>query len=384
MAAPPVYLDNQATTRCDPRVLERMLPYFTENYGNAASKTHSFGWTAEAAVDLAREQVAASLGGLTSEVVFCSGATEANNLAIRGVAQAYAGRGKHLVVAATEHASVLDCSLALKKEGWDVTVVPVSEEGLVSTEDLIASLRETTTLVSIMLVNNETGVIADVAALTSAVKQNCPGAVFHCDAVQALGKIPIDVTALGVDVLTVSAHKAYGPKGVGALWRRSRPRLLLQPQIVGGGHERGLRSGTLAVPLLVGFGRACEIAEMEREEESTRVAALRDQLLVGLQDSLPGIEINGSTAHRISSNLNLAIEGVAADALIAEVRDVAMSTGSACSSAEARPSHVLAAMVPPLRARSSIRLGLGRFTTQEDVVVATERIAAGVTRLRST
>ncbi|MCP4447059.1 MAG: cysteine desulfurase [Myxococcales bacterium] len=379
-----IYLDNQATTRCDPRVLERMLPYFSEHYGNAASTTHSAGWMAQAAVNLAREQVAASIGGLAGEVFFCSGATEANNLALRGAASAYSQRGKHLVVAATEHASVLDCARDLQRVGWELSIVPVSEEGLITREDLRAALRDTTTVVSIMLANNETGVIADIVSLAASVRERCSAAVFHCDAVAGLGKIPIDVGALGVDVLTISAHKIHGPKGVGALWRRSRPRLVLEPQIVGGGHERGLRSGTLPVPLLVGFGRACEIASSERLEESARLGALRDRLLAGLQTAVGGIEVNGSTESRISSNLNIAIEGVSADSLVSSVRDIAMSTGSACSSAVAKPSHVLAAMMSAERAHTSIRLGLGRFTTEEDVETTITRIGAAASAERGT
>lgn len=378
----PVYLDNQATTCCDGRVLERMLPYFTEHYGNAASKTHSFGWMAEAAVDVAREQVAASIGGLKSEIVFCSGATEANNLALRGVAHAYSARGKHVVVSATEHSSVLDCAKALEKDGWEVSVVPVDSEGAIAVADLEEVLRDTTTLVSIMLVNNETGVVADIRALAAAVKAKSPKAAFHCDAVQALGKVRIDVSELGADLLTLSAHKAYGPKGVGALWRRSRPRLVLEPQVLGGGHERGLRAGTLPVPLLVGFGLACELAESEREADMTRLGPLRDKLLAGLRDSVGGIEVNGSMVHRIATNLNIAIEGVLADTLVTAVRDVAMSTGSACNSAAAKASHVLAAMMEPERARTSIRLGLGRFTTEEDIVLAIDKISEAVTALR--
>lgn len=378
----PIYLDNQATTRCDPRVLERMLPYFTEHYGNAASKTHSFGWMAEAAVDLAREQVASSIGGNASEVTFCSGATEANNLALRGTAEAYAGRGKHIVVAATEHASVLDCARALETAGWELSLVPVGVDGRVRVEDVVAVLRETTTVVSIMLVNNETGVIADIAALSEAIHGAYPKAAVHCDAVQALGKIPIDVSALGVDLLTISAHKAYGPKGVGALWRRRRPRLVVQPQILGGGHESGLRSGTLPVPLLVGFGVACELADAERDAESLRLGILRDLLLEGLKREVGGITVNGSTEFRIASNLNIAIDGVTADVLLSETRDVAMSTGSACSSASAKASHVLAAMVSPARARSSIRLGLGRFTTEDEVTRALAHLAAGIRAVR--
>ena len=359
-----------------------MLPYFSEHYGNASSKTHSLGWLAEAAVDLAREQVAASIGGNTSEIVFCSGATEANNLALRGVAKAYARRGKHLVVAATEHASVLDCARDLERDGWTLTLVPVDAEGLVSMDALEAAIRDDTVVVSIMLVNNEIGVIQDIAALARRVHKINADIVFHCDAAQALGKLPIDVAGLGVDVMSLSAHKVYGPKGVGALWRRRRPRLAISPQIVGGGHEGGLRSGTLPVPLVVGFGAACELAVAELDADTTRIAGLRDRLWAGLEQSIGGLSINGSVAARVASNLNVSIAGVVADTLISEVGGVAMSTGSACSSASAQASHVLAAIVSPERARASIRLGLGRFTTESEVDQAIACISAGARKLR--
>jgi len=359
-----------------------MLPYFSEHYGNAASKAHSFGWRAEAAVALAREQVAASIGARTSEVVFCSGATEANNLALRGAAEAYAERGQHIVVVATEHPSVLDCARDLERRGWRLTVVPVKGDGLVDVDTVEAALCEDTVLVSIMLVNNEIGVIQDIAALSERVHARNASVLFHCDAVQALGKIPIDVGTLGVDLLTVSAHKIYGPKGAGALWRRRRPRLLLQPQCVGGGHEGGLRAGSLPVPLLVGFGFASELVTAEIESERLRLRSLRDRLLEGLRREVDGIEVNGSEEARIDSNLNLAIDGVAADALVSEVSGVAMSTGSACSSATASASHVLAAIVSPERARNSIRLSLGRFTTAAEIEEAIARIAAGIRSLR--
>ncbi len=376
-----IYLDNQATTRCDPRVLDRMLPYFTEHYGNAASKTHRLGWMAEAAVDLAREQVATSIGGLAGEVVFCSGATEANNLALRGVAQAYSARGKHLVVAATEHASVLDCAQDLETQGWELTIVPVNCDGMVTPAVLASALRDTTILVSLMLVNNEIGVIQDIKALAKQVHERDSRILFHCDAVQALGKIPIDVGGLGVDLLTLSAHKVYGPKGVGALWRRRRPFLALTPQIVGGGQESGLRGGSLPVPLVVGFGVACELAIEAMGAESVRLGLLRDRLLQGLRE-LGATLVNGHASSRVPCNLNIAIEGVSADTLLREVPGVAMSTGSACSSAQAKASHVLAAIVSPERARTSIRLGLGRFTTELEVDSACTQILSAVQKLR--
>lgn len=373
-----IYLDNQATTRCDPRVLDKMLPYFGEHYGNAASTTHAFGWTAEAAVTVAREQVADAVGGQTSEVIFCSGATEANNLAIRGAALAYRERGQHIVLAATEHVSVLDCARRLEAEGWRMSLVEVAPDGLIDKAALAAALTPETTLVSVMLVNNEIGVIQDIAALSAVVHSYSPEILFHCDAAQALGKLPIDVKALGVDLLSVSAHKAYGPKGIGALWRRRRPRLVLEPQVSGGGHEQGLRSGTLPVPLIVGFGEASRLGMQEGVDDERRLGWLRDRLLAALCDELGGIEVNGCMLARIGGNLNIAVEGVPADRLITRLRGVAISSGSACSSAEARPSHVLAAIVDPDRASRSLRIGLGRFTSEAQIERATSLIVDAV------
>lgn len=377
-----IYLDNQSTTRCDPRVLAKMLPYFGEHYGNAASKTHAFGWTAEAAVDLAREQVGDAIGAKSNEIVFCSGATEANNLALRGVATAYAERAKHLVVAATEHASVMDCVRRLESEGWSLTVVPVCEDGLIDPEALRSALRPQTVLVSIMLVNNEIGVVQDIAHLAALVHEFDAAIVFHCDAAQALGKLAVNVSILGVDLLSLSAHKVYGPKGVGALWRRRRPRLALRPLFDGGGHEEGLRPGTLAVPLIVGFGQACVIAGAEIEGEGRRITELRDLLLQGLTRELEGVQVNGSMEARVGGNLNVAFEGAPADRLVVELRELAISTGSACTSASAKPSHVLAALVDPERAAQSVRFGLGRFSTRDEIEQAVEMVAATVRSLR--
>lgn len=355
-----------------------MLPYFSEHYGNAASKTHGFGWTAEAAAELAREQVAEALGAQLNEVIFVSGATEANNLAIRGAALAYQERGKHLVVAATEHLSVLDCAKHLEAQGWTRSVVPVQADGRIDSATLVAALRPDTTLVSIMLVNNEIGVIQDIQALAAAVHAFDSQILFHCDAVQGLGKIPFDVTRLGVDLLSVSAHKIYGPKGVGALWRRKRPRLPLEPLVYGGGHEQGLRAGTLPVPLLVGFGEACRLAMLEGPADEARISVLRESLLHGLQTRVGGITVNGSLQTRIAGNLNVAIEGVPAERLIPRLSGLALSSGAACSSAEARPSHVLAAIADPERARASLRMGLGRFTSADEIEEAITRIVAAV------
>jgi cysteine desulfurase len=360
-----------------------MLPYFSEHYGNAASKTHAMGWTAAAAVDLAREQVAEVLSAQSNEILFCSGATEANNLALQGVARAYAARGKNIVVANTEHPSVLECAHRLQDEGWSLTVVPVQSDGLLAAETLRAALREDTTLVSVMLVNNEIGTVQDIAALAAVVHEFDEAVIFHCDAAQALGKLPLHVGSLGVDLLSLSAHKAYGPKGIGALWRRRRPRLKMEPMLAGGGHEEGLRAGTLPVPLIVGFGEACAIASAEGSEECERVAALRDHFLQDLQARLPEVRVNGTMAARVCGNLNLAFEGVLAEQLVLALRDIACSTGAACSSASAKPSHVLQAIVGSERAAQSLRFGLGRFTTAAEVKQAGDQIAAAVSALRS-
>ncbi|MBL4635490.1 MAG: cysteine desulfurase [Kofleriaceae bacterium] len=383
LPVPQIYLDNQATTRCDPRVLKAMLPYFSEHYGNAASSSHRFGWTAEAAVELAREQVAHAIGANTNEIVFCSGATEANNLAIAGAAQAYQARGKHIVVAATEHLSVLDCASALEQQGFSLSVLPVLKSGAIDPRVLRDALREDTTLVSLMLANNEIGRVQDIAGLSALVHEFNPKIIFHSDAAQALGKIPVDVKTLGADLISLSAHKIYGPKGVGALWRRRRPRLVLQPGIVGGGHEWGLRSGTLPVPLLVGFGLAAQLATDKLSEENERLRNLSELLLRRLQDALPGVKLNGSLEHRLPGNLNLAIAGISADTLLSDLPELALSTGSACSSAAGKASHVLAAIVDSARARSSLRIGLGRFSTQQEVEEATGYIVRAVKALRA-
>lgn len=378
-----IYLDNQATTRCDPRVVEGMLPYFSEHYGNASSSSHSLGWTAEAAVELAREQVAESIGANTNEIVFCSGATEANNLGITGVAKAYARRGRHIVVALSEHLSVLDCAQSLEKEGFTLTRIPVSSAGRVNPLDLEKALQEDTTLVSVMLVNNEIGTIQDIPTLAALVHRYNSKIVFHTDAAQALGKVPIDVKSLGVDLLSLSAHKIYGPKGVGALWRRRRPRLVLEASIVGGGQEWGLRAGTLPVPLIIGFGLAAKFASQEYQDENQRIRSLSEELFSSVEAGLSGVHLNGSREHRVAGNLNVAIDGVAADTLLIDLPGLALSTGSACSSASDKPSHVLAAIGSPQRARSSIRIGIGRFTTREEIREAAIQIVAAASALRA-
>jgi cysteine desulfurase len=360
-----------------------MLPYFADDYGNASSKTHAFGWRAEAAVDLAREQLANAIGANTNEIVFCSGATEANNLALRGVSRAYAKSGKHIVVSVTEHPSVLECAARLEREGWTLTRLPVNSDGLIEPETLRQSLRPETTVVSVMLVNHEIGVIQDIAALAGVVHKERADIVFHCDAAQALGKTPVNVSQLGVDLLTLSAHKAYGPKGVGALWRRRRPRLVIEPLYDGGGQEEGLSPGTLAVPLIVGFGAAANLVSEEQAEDCARIAKLRDTFFDMLRAEAAGISTNGSMRFRVAGNLNLHIEGVPADALVTRVRDVAFSTGSACASSTGKPSEVVRALAGKERARSSVRFGLGRFTSEEEIAQAVPLLAKAIAEIRA-
>lgn len=381
--AAPVYLDNHATTRVDDRVLAAMLPYFTEHYGNAASKTHAYGWTAEAAVDLAREQVSALVGGQQNEIVFTSGATEANNLAILGAARAHAGRGRHVVTVATEHPSVLDPCRRLVRDGAELTVLPVRGDGLVDPEEVAAAVRDDTVLVSVMLANNEIGVVQPIAAIARAVKAASPRCLVHCDAAQGAATLALDAAAWGVDLLGLSAHKMYGPKGVGALWVRRRPRVALAPILEGGGHERGLRSGTLPVPLVVGFGVACELAAAEREQDGARIAALRDRLLAGLRARLEGVEVNGSLGERLAGNLNVSFAGVDAEALVMAARDIAVSVGSACASASGKASHVLEALaLSEERVAGALRYGVGRFNGEADIDLAIDATASAVERLR--
>ncbi len=382
--AAPIYMDNQATTPVDPRVLEVMLPYFREQFGNAASRTHAYGWVAEAAVDQAREEIAALIGASPAEIVFTSGATESDNLAIKGAARAHRRRGNHLVTAATEHKAVLDSCKRLEGEGFRVTYLAPARDGLISPEAVAAAVTDETILVSVMLVNNEIGVIQPVAAIAAAVKAAREGTLVHCDAAQAAGKLPVDVGDLGVDLLALSAHKMYGPKGVGALWVRRRPKLKLQPLIDGGGHERGLRSGTLPVPLVAGFGAACAIAGRELATESVRIAALRDRLHDGIRARVGGVHLNGSAEQRIAGNLNLSFDEVDGDALLMSMRGVAVSSGAACSSASLAPSYVLRALgVPDDLAHASVRFGLGRFNTEEEVDAVIDMVADAVDKLRA-
>ncbi len=378
----PVYLDHHATTPVDPRVLEAMLPYFGPRFGNAASRTHVFGWEAEKAVERARTRIAAIAGAKSGEIVFTSGATESNNLALKGVAEALSGKGRHLVTMATEHKAVLDSAKHLERQGWRVTLLPPRPDGLLDLDQLREAIQADTVLVSVMYANNEIGVVQPVREIGAICRGR--GVLFHCDAVQAFGKLPIDVVEDHIDLMSISAHKMYGPKGVGALYvRRSKPRVPLAAQIDGGGHEFGMRSGTLNVPALVGFGEACEISVAEMPAEATRVAALRDRLKTLLEAGLDQVSVNGSLEHRLPGNLNMSFAGVDGEALVLTLPDVAISTGSACSSASVEPSHVLRALGIGELARSSLRFGIGRFNTEAEIDYAAARVLESVRRLRA-
>jgi cysteine desulfurase len=379
----PIYMDNHSTTRVDPRVLEAMLPYFCEQYGNAASRTHVFGHKAEEAVELAREQVAGLIGAEPRAIVFTSGATESNNLALKGAAGLYRRQGDHLVTVVTEHRAVLDPCKRLEQQGFRVTFLPVDLFGRVSIEQLAEAVTPQTILVSVMAANNEIGTLQPLEAVGRLCKQR--GVLFHTDAAQAAGKVPLDVEALGIDLLSLSAHKLYGPKGVGALYvRRHEPRVRLEPQMDGGGHERRLRSGTLPVPLVVGFGAACALARTEMAAESGRLRELRERLHRGIRERLDGVFLNGHPEERLPGNLNLSFAHVEGSALLTNVRGVALSSGSACTSAEPEPSYVLRALgVGDDLAHGSIRFGLGRFNTEDEVDYTIDEVARAVTHLRS-
>jgi cysteine desulfurase len=380
--ARPVYLDYHATTPVDSKVLDAMLPYFTERFGNAASKQHAFGWEAQEAVERARRQVATLLNASASEIVFTSGASESNNLAIKGVACALRDRGRHVITVSTEHKSVLDSCSRLERDGWTVSRVPVDGDGFIDLEALRHVLTDGTTLVSVMAANNEIGVLQPLAEIAAIVHER--GALLHTDAAQAVGKVPVDVAALGVDLLSLTAHKCYGPKGTGALYvRRQRPKIPIECQIDGGGHENGLRSGTLNVPGIVGLGACTEVAGSVLPDESRRLAGLRDRLLTGLRSGLDGVRVNGSLERRLPHNLHVSFEGIEGEALLMALGDLAVSTGSACSSGSQAPSHVLQAIgaVGP-GAGASIRFGLGRWTTDADIDFAIERVTTVVRSLR--
>lgn len=380
----PVYLDAHATTPADPAVVEAMLPYFTERFGNAASRNHPYGWDADEAVEAARDQAAAAIGASPKEIVWTSGATESDNLAVLGAAEAYRDRGDHVVTAVTEHPAVLDPCRELERRGFRVTRLPVDETGLVDPEELAGALTAKTVLVTLMLANNEVGTVLPVRDLARIVHEDSD-ALFHTDAVQGVGKVPVNVEELGVDLLSASAHKMHGPKGVGLLYvRRRRPTVRLHPLFFGGGHERGLRSGTLNVPGIVGMGRAMEIAEAARRTEFPRLAGLRDRLHRRLRDELPDVHLNGHPTARLPNNLNISFDGVEAEALLQELPDLAVSTGAACSSASLDPSHVITALGhAEARAQSSLRIGLHRFTTEEHTEFAAERIIGAVQKLRA-
>ena len=379
----PIYMDNNATTRVDLRVVEAMLPYFTEHYGNAASRNHVFGRIAEQAVEKAREQVANLIGANSKEIIFTSGATESDNLAIKGIAAMYRKKGNHIVTVQTEHRAVLDPCRRLSREGFDVTFLPVDRSGQVSNDQVAAALTDDTILVSVMAANNEIGTLQPIAEIGRVCKER--GVFFHSDAVQAAGKISLDVEGMSVDLLSLTAHKMYGPKGVGALYVRGRdPRVRPEPLFDGGGHERGLRSGTLPVPSVVGFGKACELCSAEMAEEATRLKELRERLYQGITDRLDHVSLNGHPQLRLPGNLNLSFAYVQGEALMMAMRDVAVSSGSACTSANPEPSYVLRALgISDELAHSSIRFGLGRFNTPEEVDHVIAEVVQTVERLRA-
>ena len=378
----PIYMDNHATTPMDPRVLEAMLPYFMEKFGNAASRNHPFGWTAEEAVEQAREQIAKLIGATAKEIIFTSGATESDNLAIKGVAEMYREKGNHIITAVTEHKAVLDTCKRLEKNGYRVTYLPVQKDGLVDLEDLKRAIDDKTILVTIMAANNEIGVLQPWREIGKICRER--GVLFHTDGVQAVGKVPIDVNKDNIDLMSITAHKIYGPKGVGALYvRRKNPRVQISAIIDGGGHERGMRSGTLNVPGIVGLGKACALAKEEMAQEGSHLAALRDRLRDRIMGRLDEVYINGSMEHRLPGNLNISFAYVEGESLLMGINDVAVSSGSACTSATLEPSYVLKALgTGDDLAHSSIRFGIGRFNTEAEVDYVADRVCETVERLR--
>ncbi len=378
----PIYMDNQATTPVDPRVLDAMFPYFGERFGNAASRNHQFGWDAEEGVTKAREQVAALINASPKEIVFTSGATESDNLALKGVAEMYSQKGDHIITCVTEHKAVIDSAKHLEKQGIRITFLPVEKNGRIDLDDLKRAITDKTILISIMTANNEVGVVQDIGEIGRIAREH--GVLFHTDAVQAVGKIPFDVQEMNVDIASISAHKMYGPKGVGAIYvRRRNPRVLLSPIMDGGGHERGMRSGTLNVPGIVGFGKAAELARNELEEESARLFRLRERLRTGLEANLDELYINGDMEHRVPGNLNISFAYVEGESLLMGIDDIAVSSGSACTSASLEPSYVLKALgVGEDLAHTSIRFGLGRFNTEEEVDYVVDKVTHTVLRLR--
>jgi cysteine desulfurase len=378
----PIYMDYHATTPVDPRVLEAMLPFFTEHFGNSASRNHSFGWAAEEAVEAARKQVGDLLGANPKEIIFTSGATESNNLAIKGAAEMYREKGNHIITCVIEHKAVIDTCKKLEKLGARVTYLPVQKDGRISLDELRAAITDKTILISIMTANNEIGVLQPVAEIGAIAKEK--GILFHTDAVQAAGKVPFNVNEIKADLVSISAHKMYGPKGVGALFvRRRNPRVLLAEQISGGGHERGMRSGTLNVPGIVGLGKAAAICQADMATEATRLRKLRDRLNEKFHQNLDEIYVNGSMEHRLPHSLNISFAYVEGESLLMGINDVAVSSGSACTSASLEPSYVLKALgAGDDLAHSSIRFGLGRWTTEEEVDYVVEKLTSVVRRLR--
>ncbi|MCX6602832.1 MAG: IscS subfamily cysteine desulfurase [Acidobacteria bacterium] len=378
----PIYFDNHATTQLDPRVLQAMLPYFTDMFGNSASRNHAYGWEAEEAVEKSRGQIASLIGANSKEIVFTSGATESNNLAIKGVAEMYAEKGNHIITAATEHKAVLDTCKHLEKKGCRVTYLPVMGDGRIDLEMLQSAITDKTILISIMYANNEIGVLQPIAEIGKLAKER--GVLFHTDAVQAVGKVPVNVISDNIDLMSITAHKMYGPKGVGALYvRRKGPRVQLTAQLDGGGHERGMRSGTLNVPGIVGLGEACAIAKAEMAEEAKKLSGMRDRLRAKFEAALDEVFINGSMEHRLPHNLNMSFAYVEGESLLMGINDIAVSSGSACTSATLEPSYVLKALgLGDDMAHTSIRFGLGRFNTDAEVDYVADKLISVVKKLR--
>ena len=378
----PIYMDNHSTTQCDPRVVDAMLPYFTEKFGNSASRNHSFGWEGEEGVAYARKQIAKLINADAKEIVFTSGATESDNLALKGVVEMYKEKGDHIITSSTEHRAILDAAKSLEKRDMNVTYLPVDKFGMVNPEDVRDAITDKTILISVMLANNEIGTINPIKEIGKIAKEK--GVLFHCDATQGVGKIPVDVQDMGIDLMSFTSHKIYGPKGVGALYvRRKAPRVRLVPMIDGGGHERGMRSGTLPVPSIVGFGKAVELCAQEMAEESIRTKALRDRLHEGITGALEEVYLNGHPDERLPGNLNISFAYVEGEALLMGVKEIALSSGSACTSATLEPSYVLRALgVGSDLAHSSIRFGVGRFTTAEEVEYTIDRMIKAVNHLR--
>ena len=379
----PIFLDNHSTTPMDPRVLDEMLPYFVEKFGNAASRNHAFGWEAEEAVNHARERIATLINADTKEIVFTSGATESDNLAIKGVLEMYKEKGTHIITSSTEHRAVLDTAKSLEAKGLaTVTYLPVDKYGMVKPEDVQNAITDKTILISVMLANNEIGTINPIQDIGKIAKAK--GILFHCDATQGVGKIPVDVQSMGIDLMSFSSHKIYGPKGIGALYvRKKNPRVRLVAQMDGGGHERGMRSGTLPVPLIVGFGKACELCGEEMSTEAARIRAMRDRLQAAITEGLEESYLNGHPTERLPGNLNISFAYVEGESLLMGMKDIALSSGSACTSATLEPSYVLRALgVGVELAHSSIRFGIGRFNTDEEIDYTINKVMEIVTKLR--